>query len=76
MLGIVGVGKGPRRITYKEHGMLARRKEIEKITELCVTNITKAEDGGRRDGPNTIRQESSSSISGAAKGSTHNAITL
>ena len=43
LLGIVGVGNGPQRISYKEHGMLARRKEIEKLTEICVTNINKAE---------------------------------
>ena len=76
LLGVVGVGKGPRRITYKEQGLLARKKEIEKITELCVTNITKAENGARGDGPTTARKESSSSISAAARGSAANHLTL
>ena len=32
LLGIVGVGKGPQKISYKEVLKRAHRKEIEKLT--------------------------------------------
>ena len=42
-LGIVGVNKGLQRISYKEQGMRAQKKKIEKLTELVVNNINRAE---------------------------------
>ena len=50
LLGIVGVGKGPQKISYKEVMNRAHRKEIEKLTELAVTNINKAEETGKKIG--------------------------
>ena len=56
--------------------MLARKKEIEKITELCVTNITKAQDKDKADEPNTVRKQSASSISVQAGRASNLGITL